>query len=67
MPEKGVYMNMFISPELNQVLQDSPYKRSEYFRRAIALYESAVTARKDGNSIAILDKEGNILQEIIGI
>jgi hypothetical protein len=61
------YMNMSISPELDKILEDSPYKPSEYFRRAIALYQLATEETRRGHKIAVLDSHGKVLQEIIGL
>jgi hypothetical protein len=62
-----VHMTLVVSPEINQLLEASPYKPSEYLRRALALYEIVTAETKRGHKIAVLDRNDKVLQEIIGI
>ena len=39
--------------------------RAEVLRKAIALLEVATSAKDDGNDIAIIDKNGNIVTRIV--
>lgn len=39
--------------------------RAEVVRKAIALLDVATTAKDEGNDIAIIDKEGNIVTKIV--
>lgn len=66
-----VKLSVFVSPQLNETLesmaQESGSTKSDVLRKALALFEVASEARRDGNRIAILTKDRQVLTEIVGV
>lgn len=71
-PERGkVRLSLDISPELNSLLEqlaaDIGGTKSEVLRKAIALMQVAVEAKKQGKKFGIAEKDQPLATEIIGI
>lgn len=66
-----IRLSLIVSPELNETLQEladrSHSTKSDILRKAIALFEAASNAKKEGQRIGILDKDRNVVTEIVGI
>ncbi len=70
--ERGkVRLSSDISPELNSLLEDMAADiggtKSEVLRKAIALMQVAVEAKKQGKKFGIAEKDQPLATEIIGI
>lgn len=70
--EKGkVRLSLDISPELNELLESLADSiggtKSEVLRKAIALMEVAVEAKRQGKKFGIAEKNQTLTTEIIGI
>ena len=68
---KVVRMSLELSPEANalleQLAEDIHGSKSEVLRRALALMEVAVRARKEGHPFGIANKGQKLATEVIGI
>jgi predicted transcriptional regulator len=66
-----IRLSLIVSTELNETLQalaDSQHSsKSEVLRKAIALYNVAAEAKQKDQRIGILDKDRNVVTEIVGI
>jgi predicted transcriptional regulator len=66
-----VRLSLDISPELNELLADLAYKmggsKSDVLRKAIALMEIAVEAKRQGKKFGIAEKDQPLATEIVGI
>ena len=66
-----VKLSLFVSPQLNESLesmaQESGSTKSDVLRKALALFEVASEARRDGNRIGILTKDRQVVTEIVGV
>jgi predicted transcriptional regulator len=66
-----VRLSLTLSPELNdrleQLAASSHATKTEILRKAIALYDVVAEAKADKKRLGILDKDKNVLTEIVGI
>lgn len=66
-----VRLNVNITEELNGALDflaaNDGITKSELLRKAIALFDVAVTEHRMGHKLAITDSEHHVLREIIGV
>lgn len=66
-----IRLSLIVSPELNETLEElaarSHSTKSDVLRKAIALFEAASNAKKEGQRVGILDKDRNVVTEIVGI
>lgn len=66
-----VRLSLDISPELNDLLNDLAAKmggtKSDVLRKAIALMEIAVDAKRQGKKFGIAEKDQPLATEIVGI
>lgn len=66
-----VRLSLDISPELNELLADLASKmggsKSDVLRKAIALMEVAVEAKRQGKKFGIAEKDQQLATEIVGI
>jgi ATP-binding cassette subfamily B protein len=53
--------------ELNALAEESGGTKTEFLRKAIALAEAAVEARKNGNQVAIVDKSRKVVTTVVGL
>lgn len=60
-------IKMVLGSELDDLTDKSVFTNNSHMRRAIQLYFLAVQAARDGQRIAILDKDDNILKEVTGL
>ncbi len=71
MPPEKIRLSLDLSPELNTMLEGladkSGASKAEVLRRAIALMEVAVDAKKQGRKFGIAEKSEDLITEIIGI
>ncbi len=69
--KEKVRLSLDISPELNSLLEelaaDIGGTKSEVLRKAIALMEVMVQAKKQGKKFGIAEKDQPLATEIIGI
>ena len=68
---KTVRLSLTLSPELNdrleQLASSSHATKTEILRKAIALYDVVAEAKANEKRLGILDKDKNVLTEIVGI
>lgn len=71
MSEKSVRLSLDVSIELNQVLDSMAEKihssKSEVLRKSIALMEVAIDAKTHGNYLGVVNKNQEIIKEIVGL
>jgi predicted transcriptional regulator len=69
--ETRVRLTVEVTDELNQRLADLARElggsKCDVFRKAIALVEVAVNAKRHGKRIAVLDQRGRVVTTIIGL
>lgn len=69
--ETRVRLTLEVTDELNQRLADLACElggsKSDVFRKAIALVEVAVNAKRDGKRIAVLDQRDRVVTTIVGL
>ena len=68
---KSVRVSLEMSEELNQKLEEmaelTHNTKSELLRKAIALMDLAIEARRSGRKIGIAEKDQPLVTEIVGI
>ncbi len=52
---------------LNELVAQSFLNKSELFAKALALMDLAITESKKGNQIVIINEQGEVLRQIVGI
>ena len=62
-----VYLNDELVSALNELLRNSGESPDELFRKALTLYKLGVEAKEEENRLAVVDPDGEIVQEIIGL
>ena len=66
-----VRFNLIVSSELDATLEGLAQKdhstKGDVLRKAIALFDVVAAAKEKGQRLAILDGEGKVVQEIVGI
>ena len=66
-----VRLSLDMSPEANALLEQlaaaGGTTKSQVMRKAIALFHLATQAQLDGQQVAVLDRNKNLVKEIIGI
>lgn len=71
MEDKRVRLNLIVSPQLNELLESlaaaEHSTKSDILRKAIALFEMASKAKKEGNGIGLITKQREVLTEIVGL
>ena len=69
--KEAVRLSLSLSPELNERLEQlaasSHTTKTEILRKAIALYDVAAEAKTEKKRLGILDKDKQLLTEIVGI
>ncbi|HEV7858499.1 MAG TPA: ribbon-helix-helix domain-containing protein [Pyrinomonadaceae bacterium] len=69
--KEKVRLSLDISPELNELLEQlagwTGSTKSEVLRKAIALMEVAVEAKRQGKKFGIAEKDQQLSTEIIGL
>jgi predicted transcriptional regulator len=71
-PVTKVRLTLDVTDELNNRLDhlaaEAGGSKSEFLRKAIALAEAAVAARKEGNEVAIINKNSKkLVSTIVGL
>lgn len=68
---KGIRLSLDVSPELNETLESlaeaTHGTKSDVLRKAIALMEIAVDAKRDGLKLGVVEKDQRVATEIIGL
>jgi hypothetical protein len=66
-----VRLSLDLSPDTNTVLEhlaeDKGVSKADILRRAIALMEVAVEAKKNGRKFGAVDEEEKLVTEVIGL
>lgn len=66
-----VLLTLDMTDELNERLNllavDAGGSKADVLRKAIALVDVAICARKTGQQLAIVDKEGRVVSKIVGL
>jgi predicted transcriptional regulator len=66
-----IRLTLDVSQEVNRTLEDLAQKtgstKSDLLRRAIALMEVAVEAKKNGQNLSLSDKQDRVVTKIIGL
>ena len=66
-----VRMSLNISPELAEKLEkmseESHTSKSDVLRKAIFLMDIAIDSKKEGNQLAVVNKDGQKVSGILGI
>ena len=66
-----VRLSLVLSPQLNARLDELAEKahatKSDVLRKALILYDVAAEAKEKGERLALIDKDRNVLTEIVGI
>ena len=66
-----VRMSLNISPELAEKLEkmseESHSSKSDVLRKAIFLMDIAIDSKKEGNQLAVVNKDGQKVSGILGI
>jgi predicted transcriptional regulator len=69
--EAEIRLSLVVSPQLNATLEElaemGHSTKSEILRKALALYYVAAKAGQDAKRLAIVDKDRNVLTDIVGI
>lgn len=64
-------LSVSLSPELNdrleEIMREQRCTKQEVFRRAFVLYSVVAEAKQNKQRFGILDKDKNLLTEIVGI
>ena len=70
-PPDKVKLSLFVSPQLNDMLgglaKESGATKSDVLRKALALYEAATEAKREGHRIGVISRDRQVLTEIVGI
>ncbi len=57
-----------LNERLNELAAEAGGSKSEFLRKAIALAEAAINARKEGNEVAIVNKNSKkVVSTIVGL
>lgn len=72
MPKEGtIKLSLELSPDVNAKLEDFARKahttKSEVLRRSLGLYDIAAEAKEDGHKLGLLDKDRQVITEIVSI
>ncbi len=72
MPKEGtVKLSLELSLDVNAKLEDFARRahttKSEVLRRSLGLYDIAAEAKEDGNKLGLLDKDRQVITEIISV
>ncbi|MBF0372922.1 MAG: ribbon-helix-helix protein, CopG family [Alphaproteobacteria bacterium] len=66
-----VRLNMTISDDLAQALDrmaaESQQSKSELLRKALTLFEVAREGKREGKKLALMDRDGHVETEIVGL
>ena len=66
-----VRLNVVISDDLalvlDQMAEESQTTKSELFRKALTLFEVAREGRRAGKKLALVDRDGHVATEIVGL
>lgn len=66
-----VKLSLFVSPQLNELLEslakEASGTKSDVLRKALALYEVAADAKREGNRIGVITRDRQVLTEIVGV
>jgi hypothetical protein len=64
-----VRLNITISDDLAQVLDrmSDESQQSKLLRKALTLFEVARDGKRDGKKLALVDREGHVATEIVGL
>jgi predicted transcriptional regulator len=69
--KEAVRLSLSLSPELNERLEQLAVSghttKTEILRKAIALYDVVAEAKTEKKRLGILDKDKQLLTEIVGI
>jgi predicted transcriptional regulator len=70
-PSEKVKLSLFVSPQLNELLESLAKEvagtKSDVLRKALALYEVAADAKRDGNRMGVITRDRQVLTEIVGV
>ena len=68
---KMVRLSVDFSPEvydlMSQLAEETHTTKSDLLRKAIALIEVAVHAKQRGEKLGLMDKDRNVVTEIVGL
>lgn len=63
--------SLIVSPDLNELLEDlaraGQTTKSDVLRRAIALFDIAIQARRNNKYLGIFDQNNKLESEIVGL
>ena len=66
-----VRLNVTISDDLAETLDkistESQTSKSEVLRKALVLFEVARDGKRDGKKVALIDRDGHVATEIVGL
>jgi len=66
-----IRFSLIVSSELNELLEDlaraGQTTKSDVLRRAIALFDIAIEARRKNKRLGIFDQDNNLEIEIVGL
>lgn len=69
--QEPLRFSLIVSSELNDLLEDlaraGHTSKSDVLRRAIALFDIAIEARRNNKHLGILDQNNNLETEIVGL
>ena len=64
-------LNVTISEDfakkLDAIATDSQQSKSEIFRKALTLFDVARDGQREGKKLALIDKDGKVTTEIVGL
>ena len=70
-PATNVRLTLEVTADLNDRLDelaaDCGGSKSELFRKAIALIELAIVAKREGSEIAVVDKDQRVVTTVVGL
>lgn len=69
--QEPLRFSLIVSSELNELLEDlaraGHTTKSDVLRRAIALFDIAIEAKRNNKCLGILDQNNNLEAEIVGL
>jgi predicted transcriptional regulator len=71
MGDEKIRLSLDVSPELNETLEELATKihgtKSDVLRKAIVLMELAIQAKEKQQKLGIIDKDHQVVTEIVGL
>lgn len=63
----NVSMSDNLAAKLNEWSEESDTSKSEIFRKALTLFAVAQDGKREGKKLGLVDKDGNMVTEIVGL